>query len=163
MFFVRQHCLKHLARLLISKTNWQSNHLKIVPIDHSYSTSISMVSIHHSWVLLVSIHRPQPCTDQSLTFVEQRLCIDCNIPYYTLLYCTILYCIVLYCHIPYITFFLLNAPAAALNAPAAALNAPAAALSAPADVHLRFEGPRKCVGIDRSCATIFHILITRCH
>ena len=57
----------------------------------------------------------------------------------------------------------LNAPAAVLNAPAAALNAPAAALSAPADAHLRFEGPRKCVGIDRSCATIFHILITRCH
>ena len=62
-----------------------------------------------------------------------------------------------------IHYTLLNAPAAALNAPAAALNAPAAALSAPADAHLRFEGPRKCVGIDRSCATIFHILITRCH
>ena len=60
-------------------------------------------------------------------------------------------------------FFSLNAPTAALNAPAAALNAPATALSAPADAHLRFEGPRKCVGIDRSCATIFHILITRCH
>merc|ERR1712237_257953 len=45
--------------------------------------------------------------------------------------------------------------------PAAVLNAPATALSAPADAHLRFEGPRKCVGIDRSCATIFHILITR--
>ena len=86
-----------------------------------------------------------------------------KVPYCTVLYRTVLYYTVLYCHIPYITFFLLNAPAAALNAPAAALNAPAAALSAPADAHLRFEGPRKCVGIDRSCATIFHILITRCH